>query len=72
MKAISEKKNFRLMDYFEIPRNFHSEGRAICLFISLLNHSCDPNVNTIMVNNKEVVYTVKPIKKGEQLFMCYG
>lgn len=40
-------------------------------FISLVNHSCAPNVNRIYVDNKMLLLVERPIKKGEQLFDCY-
>lgn len=40
-------------------------------FISLVNHSCAPNVNRIYVENKMFLLVERPIKAGEQLFDCY-
>lgn len=40
-------------------------------FISLVNHSCAPNVNRIYVQDKMVLLVERPIKKGEQLYDCY-
>lgn len=40
-------------------------------FISLVNHSCAPNVNRIYVEDKMLLLVERPIKKGEQLFDCY-
>lgn len=40
-------------------------------FISLINHSCAPNVNRIYVEDKMMLLVERPIKKGEQLFDCY-
>lgn len=40
-------------------------------FISLVNHSCAPNVNRIYVDDKMILLVERPIKKGEQLFDCY-
>lgn len=40
-------------------------------FISLVNHSCAPNVNRIYVDDKMLLMVERPIKKGEQLFDCY-
>lgn len=47
-------------------------GDALCLFGSLLNHSCSPNVDRIFVDNKFVFFVRRPISKGQQLFICYG
>lgn len=40
-------------------------------FISLVNHSCAPNVNRIYVQDKMLLLVERPIMKGEQLFDCY-
>lgn len=40
-------------------------------FISLVNHSCAPNVNRIYVEDNMLLLVERPIKKGEQLFDCY-
>lgn len=40
-------------------------------FISLVNHSCAPNVNRIYVEGSMLLVVERPIKKGEQLFDCY-
>jgi hypothetical protein len=44
---------------------------TICLFGSLFNHNCDPNVHRFSVDNKIFFYVTKPVKPGEQLFICY-
>lgn len=40
-------------------------------FISLVNHSCAPNINRIYVEDKMLLLVERPIRKGEQLFDCY-
>ena len=40
-------------------------------FISLLNHSCAPNVNRIYIEDKMLLMVERPIKKDEQLFDSY-
>lgn len=47
-------------------------GDGLCLFGSLMNHSCCPNVDRLVVDNKFVFYVRRPINKGQQLFTCYG
>lgn len=41
------------------------------LIMSLFNHACAPNVFNSTAENKEVCITMRPIKKGEQLFVKY-
>ena len=47
-------------------------GSGIFPFMSLLNHSCYPNVNHVTVDNKYVLTVTRPIKAGEQIFVSYG
>ena len=49
-----------------------SIGSGIFPFMSLLNHSCYPNVTHITVDNKNVLTVSRPIKAGEQIFITYG
>nr|CAD7198600.1 unnamed protein product [Timema douglasi] len=47
------------MDYREI-------GAAVYATMSLMNHSCDPNVNRFNCNDTLILRVIQPIKKGEQ------
>lgn len=46
-------------------------GQAIFNIRSFLNHACVPNVVCLSYDNILVCKTIKPIKKGEQLFIDY-
>lgn len=46
-------------------------GSGICLFASLFNHSCIPNIERITYDDKQVFFVGRPIKAGEQLFVDY-
>lgn len=48
-----------------------AEGSGIFPFGSLFNHSCDPNLQQIVNENKLIFVVVKPIAKDEQLFITY-
>lgn len=39
--------------------------------LSFFNHSCAPNLFNCSSSGKKVCITIRPIKKGEQLFICY-
>lgn len=52
--------------------NTRLAGDGICAFASLMNHSCIPNIDRLVVDNKFVFYVRRPIKMGQQLFTCYG
>ncbi|XP_012538700.2 SET and MYND domain-containing protein 4 isoform X1 [Monomorium pharaonis] len=47
-------------------------GIASMPFLSLINHSCDPNVFRHSKPEHIVLYAMYPIKKGEQLLDNYG
>lgn len=40
-------------------------------FMSLINHSCAPNINRIYVDDKMFLLVERPVKEGEQIFDCY-
>lgn len=44
---------------------------ATCNINGLFNHSCIPNLFNDFVGNKQILITTRPVKKGEQLFVCY-
>lgn len=44
---------------------------SIACVLSLVNHSCAPNLINFAVDNREVCVTIRPVKKGEQLFISY-
>lgn len=47
-------------------------GRGVYPYISLLNHSCAPNVICVGNPTKQFVIALCDIKTGEQLFISYG
>lgn len=46
-------------------------GSAVLAFGSLLNHSCDPNIQRISIDGKVVFIVCKSIKSNSQLFINY-
>lgn len=66
--------NFTQLIYMKLNPNdsdIVDEGKETSLFGSLFNHSCDPNVQAIFVDNKKVYYATRNIKANEQLFVSY-
>ncbi|XP_025991232.2 SET and MYND domain-containing protein 4 isoform X2 [Solenopsis invicta] len=66
-----------------IPSNMHTFGEmqgleykergiASMPFLSLINHSCDPNILRHSRSEHIVLYAMYPIRKGEQLLDNYG
>jgi SET domain len=47
-------------------------GLGIFLFASLFNHSCNPNIERVSVENKMVIMVRLPVRKDQQLFIDYG
>ena len=47
-------------------------GSGAFPFCSLINHACTPNILRIPFGSKMVIFVLRPIKKGEQLFDNYG
>ena len=65
-------RNQYSMHFFDVLRNAYATlGYGLLPFASLLNHSCNPNIIWILVENKFVFIVAKPIKNGDQLFHCY-
>lgn len=47
-------------------------GEGVCIFGSLFSHSCLPNIERTVVDNKVVFSIRRTIAKGQQLFISYG
>lgn len=45
---------------------------AIFPKISLINHSCDPNIRNSFDGQFLTIHAARPINQGEQVFNCYG
>ncbi|XP_016839232.1 SET and MYND domain-containing protein DDB_G0273591 [Nasonia vitripennis] len=59
-------------DYDVLSTN-SMKGLLLAPCSSFISHSCYPNVSKIfMPKRKMVMMTVLPVKKGEQLYCCYG
>jgi len=56
------------------PRDstIHEIGAAAFSTLSLINHSCDPNVVRHYYSSNAVVRTIRTIKKGEEILDNYG
>ncbi|KAJ4386891.1 hypothetical protein N0V93_009790 [Gnomoniopsis smithogilvyi] len=46
-------------------------GTALDIVMSLMNHSCDPNVVTVFEGNRLCVRSLRQIEAGEELVQCY-
>lgn len=66
-KVISDRHSF----YQTLASDSGGRIQATCPIQSLVNHSCVPNVYNDLVGNKQVLITLRPVKKGQQLFVTY-
>lgn len=44
---------------------------SISVLICLLNHSCAPNLHNYAIGSRKFCIAIRPVKKGEQLFISY-
>ncbi|OXU22637.1 hypothetical protein TSAR_013643 [Trichomalopsis sarcophagae] len=55
------------------PKEENGTGLYLSPFLSLINHSCYPNVARCeMADRRTVLFSTRPIAKGEQIYLCYG
>ena len=47
-------------------------GYVVMPLISMMNHSCDPNVKSFSYLNIKAVKVIRPIKRGEEILTSYG
>lgn len=68
---VCKKNQFSLNIFNALTETDVKLGNCLLPFASLINHSCDPNIVWIFVDNKFVYFSAKKIQAGEQLFQCY-
>lgn len=71
VEYIARLMQIRKRNSKNVTKNHRVEGSAIPLFSSLLNHSCDPNIVCVSIENKFACVVTKPIAKHQQLFVNY-
>ncbi|KAJ6633361.1 SET and MYND domain-containing protein 4 [Pseudolycoriella hygida] len=65
--------NFHTLDVAELPLSASVDyGSGAYPFCSLLNHSCAPNICRMSVGRKMILFALRVIHPGEQLFDNYG
>ena len=52
-------------------RGLQHVGVAIHPTLNLINHDCNPNCIAVSCGPTIYVRAIKPIKKGDELFICY-
>lgn len=68
---VCRKTQFSLNIFNEVAGQFEKIGNCLLPFGGLLNHSCDPNLFWIPAEGQFVYIVAKPVRAGEQLFICY-
>lgn len=58
-------------NFLEVAEEKQFNVSSVACVLSLVNHSCTPNLFNFAVDNQEVCVTIRPIQKGEQLFISY-
>ena len=68
-----KKKDLTNMNSFAIFNELQETIGSACFpFLSLINHSCAPNVIRTNVEGKVVIIVLRSIAAGDQLFDCYS
>jgi uncharacterized protein len=57
---------------FTVNKNYDINGNVPYNTARLINHSCDPNCETDIINDRIWIKAMKDIKKGEELSYDYG
>ena len=57
---------------FELNNRYDIDGSPLYNKARYINHSCDPNCEVDIVDNKIWISSIKKIKKGEELSYDYG
>ena len=68
------KKNHNngMVYVFELNQRYDIDGDVPYNHARLINHSCDPNCEVEIVNNRLWISAIKNIKKGTELSYNYG
>ena len=74
-KQINKAKrnhNNGMVYIFELNQRYDIDGDVPYNDARLINHSCDPNCEVEIINNRLWISAIKNIKKGSELFYNYG
>ena len=68
----SKNKNNGMVYVFELNERYDIDGSVAHNHARFINHSCDPNCEVQIINNKIWILSIKNIKKREELSYDYG
>jgi SET domain-containing protein len=57
---------------FEVNSRWTIDGKARSNVARYFNHSCNPNTDTTIKNGRVFIFSLRPIKPGEELTYHYG
>ena len=72
IKKYLNKKNEGSVYIFELNKKFDIDGSPLYNKARYINHSCNPNCEVDIIENKIWIISIKLIKKGEELNYDYG
>ena len=70
-RAQKNKKN-GMVYVFELNKKYDIDGGVARNFARFINHSCDPNCEVEITDNRIWISSIKQIKKGAELLYNYG
>ena len=72
IERASHKAGEGLVYMFELNKRYDIDGNVSWNTARFINHSCDPNCETDIENDRIWITAIKDIKKGEELSYDYG
>ncbi len=70
--AKAEKSGEAAVYIFTLDKKWDIDGNVAWNDARLINHSCEPNCEAWIEGDEIFIYSIKPIKKGEELSFDYG
>lgn len=70
--AKAEESGEAAVYIFTLDKKWDIDGNVPWNDARLINHSCDPNCEAWIEEDSIFIYSIKPIKKGEELTFDYG
>ena len=67
-----KNKNYGSVYIFELNKKHDVDGNVYWNPAKYINHSCNPNCETDIINDKIWIISIKKIKKGEEITYNYG
>ena len=72
IKKYLNKENEGSVYIFELNKKYDIDGSPMYNNARYINHSCNPNCEVDIIDNKIWIIAIKNIKKGEELSYDYG